>query len=172
MAQKGTHTRGEILGQPAAWRAALAEFRRRADAVREFWEGGQFSDVVLAGCGSTHYLALALAPLIQSLLPVHSARVAPASELLLFPETVVPRGGKSLLMAISRSGQTTETVQAVRAFRERRAGRVWAFTCYEDSLLVQESDLALVASEAKEQSVVQTGSFTSLLLLAQACARM
>lgn len=172
MAQKGANTRQEILEQSAAWHAALAEARRRADAVRTFWQGGGFLDVVLVGCGSTHYLALALAPFVQSLLPVRSARVAPASELLLFPEAVVPRDGKPVLVAISRSGRTTETVQAVRAFRERGAGPVWAFTCYEDSPLAQESDLALVVPEAKEQSVVQTRSFTSLLLLAQTCMWM
>ncbi len=168
MAERGTHTQREILGQTAAWRAALAELRARADVLRAFWAEGRFSDVLLVGCGSTYYLSLALAPLIQSLLPVRSARVAPASELLLFPETVIPREGRPLLMAISRSGRTTETVRAARAFREKAGSPVWAISCDESSPLVHESDLALVASEGKEESIVQTRSFTSMLLLAQA----
>jgi glucosamine--fructose-6-phosphate aminotransferase (isomerizing) len=170
MAEQGMHTRREILGQTAAWRAALDEFQARKDALRAFWEEGQFSDLVLVGCGSTYYLSLAVAPLFQSLLPLHSVRVAPGSELLLFPETVLPRGGKPVLLAISRSGRTTETVRAARAFRERTGAPVWAISCYESSPLVQESDLALVAAEGKEESVVQTRSFTSMLLLAQASA--
>ncbi|MGC8837765.1 MAG: SIS domain-containing protein [Anaerolineae bacterium] len=168
MAGQGTHTQREILGQTVAWRAALAELRARTDALRAFWAEGRFSDAVLVGCGSTYYLALALAPLVQSLLPVRSARVAPASELLLFPETVVPREGRPVLVAISRSGRTTETVRAARAFRERTGAPVWAISCDEASPLAQESDLALVASEGKEESIVQTRSFTSMLLLAQA----
>lgn len=166
--QEGGHTRREILSQTSAWRSALAELRARADALRAFWEGGRFSDVALVGCGSTYYLSLALTPLVQSLLPVRSVRVAPASELLLFPEAVIPWEGRPVLVAISRSGRTTETVRAARAFRERTGAPVWAISCYEASPLVQESDLALVATEGKEESVVQTRSFTSMLLLAQA----
>lgn len=168
MAEQGMHTRHEILGQTAAWRSALAALRAQADALRAFWQEGRFSDVVLVGCGSTYYLSLALAPLMQNLLPVRSARVAPASELLLLPETVIPREGRPVLVAISRSGRTTETVRATRAFRERAGAPVWAISCDESSPLVQESDLALVAAEGKEESIVQTRSFTSMLLLAQA----
>jgi glucosamine--fructose-6-phosphate aminotransferase (isomerizing) len=59
---------------------------------------------------------------------------------------------------------------AVQRFRDRGAGPVLAITCYPDSPLAQRADLALVAPAAQEQSVAQTRSFTSMVLLAQALA--
>jgi glucosamine--fructose-6-phosphate aminotransferase (isomerizing) len=47
---------------------------------------------------------------------------------------------------------------------------VWTITCYPDSPLAQAADLVLPAEAAQEESVAQTRSFTSMLLLAQAMA--
>jgi len=99
-----------------------------------------------------------------------SARACPSSEVVLFSEQVLPDPRQTLLVAISRSGTTTETLVAVDRFRRIGGRAVWAVTCYPDSPLAQAADLVLPAEAAQEQSVAQTRSFASMLVLVQATA--
>lgn len=163
------HTLKEILTQPAAWQAALEVVQTKHTALRNLWEEGQISDILVTGCGSTYYLSLAVAPLLQQQLG-RRARAMPASELLLFPETVVPPDGHPLLVIISRSGRTTETIRATQAYKTHQKGPVLHIGCYEETELVAHSDLALVIQAGQEESVVQTRSFSTMLVAAQAAA--
>lgn len=73
-----------------------------------------------------------------------------------------------LLVAISRSGMTSETLWAVKAFRKQSPdGKVCAITTRTDSILAGLADIVLDASPAQEQSIGETRSFTAMLLLAQ-----
>jgi len=170
---KGEHTWSEIQSQaevwPAAWRHALEASRRISAAYR----AGEFSEAIFIGCGSTHYLSLSAAALASGLLGLRS-RGLPSSEVFLFPSQALPRQGKPWLVAISRSGETTETIKAVRLFRERFDSEVITIGNYPESTLAQECDDAVLIPEAQEQSIAQTRSFASMLLAAQvtlgACA--
>src|SRR4030067_779850 len=73
-----------------------------------------------------------------------------------------------LLIAISRSGETTETVWALQRLREQGATTV-ALTCSEGGALSRASDLPITLP-VEEHSVVMTGSFTSMLLVLAALA--
>jgi glucosamine--fructose-6-phosphate aminotransferase (isomerizing) len=75
-----------------------------------------------------------------------------------------------MLGVISRSGETTETIEAVSVFRERTGGRVLAITCDSHSALAKAADIVLAADFAQERSVAQTRSFSSMLVLVQALA--
>jgi glucosamine--fructose-6-phosphate aminotransferase (isomerizing) len=165
--QQEGYTLNEILTQPVAWQAALKVVEDQQDALRNLWAAGQFSDILVTGCGSTHYLSLAAAPLFQQQLRKR-VRAVPASELLLFPETVMPPTNNSLLVTISRSGRTTETVRAAQKYRVSQKGPILNIGCYADTELVAQSDLAFVIQEGQEESVVQTRSFSAMLVAAQA----
>lgn len=164
----GELTYREILHQPDAWDDALRAFARLETAVREAWAKLGCRAVVFTGCGSTHYLSLTAAALFRGLAGIPAVG-QPASEVLFFDETI-PDPAATLLIAVSRSGTTSETLAAIQRFRERGGRAVWAVTCYPDSPLAATADLALVAVGAQEQSVAQTQSFTSMLLLCQALA--
>lgn len=164
----GELTYREILHQPDAWDDALSAFAGLETTVRAAWAGLGNHDVVFTGCGSTHYLSLSAAALFRGLTGT-SATGQPASELLFFDETL-PDPAKTLMIAVSRSGTTSETLAAIRRFRERGGSAVWAVTCYPDSPLAAEADIVLPAVAAQEESVAQTRSFTSMLLLCQALA--
>jgi glucosamine--fructose-6-phosphate aminotransferase (isomerizing) len=167
----GQHTLNEILTQPDAWQDALNVVAEKQAPLKTLWGEGQFSEIIVTGCGSTHYLSLAVAPLLQSVTGVR-ARAVPASELLLFPELITPREGKPLLVTISRSGRTTETILAARAFKQVYYCPVLNIGCYPETELDVESDLSFVINAGQEQSVVQTRSFSSMLVAAQAVAAL
>ncbi len=167
----GAQTLNEILSQPAAWQDALDVVQANQAALKELWNNNDFSEIIVTGCGSTYYLSLAVAPLFQERLK-KPARAVPASELLLFPELIISPGSKPLLLTISRSGRTTETILAARAFKSRHSGPVLNIGCYNNTELAAESDLSLIISQGQEQSVVQTRSFSAMLVAAQATAAL
>jgi len=167
MDRQGKHTHGEIMGQPAAWRSALRDAGQKARLIRELVASTRASEVLFTGCGSTYYLSLAAAAHYQEATGVR-ARALPASELVLFPATVLAQEARPLLVAISRSGTTTETLWAADAFMREYPGNVLAITCYADRTLAQKVPLSLIVSEGAEVGIAQTRSFTGMWVAAQA----
>jgi glucosamine--fructose-6-phosphate aminotransferase (isomerizing) len=155
------HTRDEIQSQPETWRLVLESLESLPLGSPPPLE--EYDLVLFTGCGSTYYLSQWAARQGQILHGVPCVAV-PASDFLLYPEAVFPRDRRQLLVAISRSGETTETLRAVEAFRERGKGDTVAVTCYPERLLAQRTRWAVNVPAAREQSVVQTRSFTSMLL--------
>ncbi len=169
MDSPGHHTRNEILSQPEAWSAALDVVRAQADSLRDSYRAGQYDTLLLTGCGSTYYLALAAAAQMQELTDV-PARGLPASEIWLNPGASYALKGKALLVAVSRSGETTETLRACEAFRARGHGDVLTLSCYPGRALTQLGLLNFVFPSGQEESVAQTRAFSTLYLAALALA--
>jgi glucosamine--fructose-6-phosphate aminotransferase (isomerizing) len=125
--------------------------------------------VLFTGCGSTYYLSLAAAALFQELTGL-GARAVPGGELILYPDTAYESEMPALLVAISRSGTTTETVAAVQKFRESGRGPVIAITNYEGTPLAASAELTITIPAGQEESVAQTRSFASMYVAATAFA--
>ncbi len=164
---KNSYTWQEIISQPETWRATLESFIAEQTTLESFLERMDFDQILVVGCGSTHYLAQTAATTLAHCTSI-PARAFPSSELWLFPDTIP--ADRTLLLTISRSGTTTETLQALKRFSQAKAGPTLAITCYPERTLAQQTDFALVASAAQEQSIAQTRSFTSMLLLSQILA--
>ncbi|MGI6209776.1 MAG: SIS domain-containing protein [Anaerolineae bacterium] len=165
---QGQHTWSEIQSQPEVWEAARQKAAAAAADMVERWPLAGFTEALFIGCGSTHYLSLTAAGLCNRLTGLR-ARGLPSSEVFLFPEYSLPGAdARPLLFAVSRSGETSETILALRAFRERFPGPALTVGNYPESALVRECDAAIVISEGQEESVAQTRSFSSMLLSLEA----
>jgi glucosamine--fructose-6-phosphate aminotransferase (isomerizing) len=165
--EKGYHTRQEILSQPEAWSAALEVLTAERHGIQDLGKV-HFDQIIYTGCGSTYYLALAAASLTQALTG-SLCRAFPASELWLNPQSSFTRA-KTLLVAVSRSGETTETLQACNSFLTDRRGELLTLSCYEDMLLAKMGSFNLVLPSGQEQSVAQTRAFSTLYLATVALA--
>ncbi len=165
----GEYTYKEITSQTGAWSEALEAFATIAPTLTNHWQTLHPANVIFTGCGSTHYLSLTAALLFQQLTGVQ-ARACPASELLLFGQGIITEPANTLLVAVSRSGTTTETIAAISRFKEQGGAAVWTLTCYPESPIANMADIVLPAVAAQEQSVAQTRSFSSMLILAEALA--
>lgn len=154
----------EIMSQTAAWDGALASVRAQGAALRELWQQGNYDQVIFSGCGSTYYLSLAAAALWQEFMDV-PARGVPAGEIFLYPKATAgaAEAGRSLLVLISRSGTTSETVAVARRYR----GDV-VITNYGDTPLAQAGNVTIAIPEGQEESVAQTRSFASMYVAAAA----
>jgi glucosamine--fructose-6-phosphate aminotransferase (isomerizing) len=155
----------EIKSQTEAWAQALDVTDRVSlpDAT-------DYEQVIFTGCGSTYYLSLAAAALYQELTGC-GARAVPGGELLLNSQTILTNQ-KTLLVAISRSGTTTETLRAVEKFKSEKRGEVIVISNY-DEVLSRLADVNIVISKGQEESMAQTRSFASMYVAVTAfCVRM
>jgi len=162
---KTYHTYNEIKSQTQAWAQAL-------DVVNasRLPKAGDYDQVIFTGCGSTYYLSLSAAALYQELTG-RAARAVPGGELLLNSQTILTNQ-KTLLVAISRSGTTTETVKAVERFNNEKRGDIVVISNY-DEILSRIANVNIVIDKGQEESVAQTRSFASMYVAVSAfCARM
>jgi glucosamine--fructose-6-phosphate aminotransferase (isomerizing) len=155
----------EIKSQTEAWAQAVEV----ASAI-QLPAADEYEQVLFTGCGSTYYLSLAAAALYQELTGC-SARAVPAGELVLNSKTVLT-DQKTLLVAISRSGTTSETVKAVENFKAAKRGHLMVISNY-DEVLPRLAETSIVIHKGQEESVAQTRAFASMYVAASAlCARM
>lgn len=162
-----TATYQEIITQTQAWQGALEAVSNEIGGIKEIWKPNEITDVIFTGCGSTYYLSLGAAALFQEMTG-HIARAVPGGELFMYPDTAYSKGSYTLLVAISRSGTTTETIAAVKQFREKQRGAVIVITNYSNTPLAALGDLAIVIPQGREKSVAQTRSFASMYVAATA----
>lgn len=167
---EGQHTWSEIESQPAVWQAALQHATEAAPAIAKSLRRGGHDELLLIGCGSTYYLSLAAASLAGEVLGVR-ARGLPSSEMLLFPRQSLPRAGAPALVAVSRSGETSETIRAVAAFRSRFSMPVITVGNYPESTLARQCPLQIMVPEGQEESIAQTRSFNTMVIALQVLLR-
>jgi len=152
------HTYTEIKTQTEAWKEAVAVTVEQAEEIRKLTD--RYEQVIFTGCGSTYYLSLAGSALFQTLTN-KSARAVPASELMFNTSGVINKGSRNLLVAVSRSGTTTETLRAVEMFKREQLGEVIVISNYDTSMS-QLADLKIIIPAGQEKSVAQTRSFASM----------
>ena len=117
---------------------------------------------VFLGCGTSYNLALSLAA--HANLAGYPAIAAPGAEWLNRSAAFWPRWQKVHLVALSRSGETTETVAAAKA--SRKAGVfVTAITVEPESALAKNCDRLIDAATHGEEGIVMTVSASLMLLL-------
>ena len=162
----GEHSRREILTQGAAWASAMAGVQAKDALIRSLFDKNRGRDVLFAACGSPYFLGLSAAAHTEASLAVRAQSV-PSSEIIFYPETMLPPGPPPLTIALSRSGETSETIAAVRALLAR-GGDVLAIGCDGDSTILKMATVSVEVSDGREQSVAQTRSFSGMLLAAHA----
>ncbi|MEM7147015.1 MAG: glutamine--fructose-6-phosphate transaminase (isomerizing) [Verrucomicrobiota bacterium] len=127
--------------------------------------------IVLCGCGTASHAAMVGEYLIETLARI-PAEVEIASE---FRYRNMPTGKNTLMLAISQSGETIDTLAALRE-GQRKGLRVLGVCNNVASTLARESDGGVYMHAGPEIGVAATKSFTSqvtvLTLLATLLGRM
>jgi glucosamine--fructose-6-phosphate aminotransferase (isomerizing) len=98
-----------------------------------------------------------------------AADSAPASEVWLNPRATYAQHRRTLLVALSRSGMTSEVLHACQAFLSRGQGDLLTLSCYPDAPLVRLGKLNMVLPSGQETSLAQTRAFTTLYLATLGC---
>ena len=161
----GAHSLSEILSQPECWAECLKDLEA-GQRIREIEQRfGKSSEWLFIGCGSSYYTAITAAANWTAITGIR-ARAVPASELLLFPDLILAGAKDFAPVLISRSGNTSEVLKAVRFFDRKKMPSV-AISCATEQKLEKLATISLLLPRADEQSTVMTRSFTSMLLALQ-----
>ncbi|WP_442604483.1 SIS domain-containing protein [Paenibacillus sp. KN14-4R] len=166
MSMRGQLTYPEISSQAEALTAALKQLDVQADWLNKYIGNKSYEEVVFIGSGSSYYQALTMAATFRK----WTGRVAsahPSSEIFLFRDQSVAANRKILLVGVSRSGESTEVILALKSVENLLNWDVCGITCYEDSTMAQISD-CLISPLGKEKSTVMTKSLSSMTFLMQA----
>ena len=145
-------TEQTIFEQFPYWRAAIAPVPPPKAAPV----------TVFVGCGTSYNLALSLAALANA-----SGRAAigvPGGEWVASPQNYWSAWQTAHVVALSRSGETTETVAAAKASRAAGA-YVTAITVERGSALAANCDRLLAAETHPAEGIVMTSSASLMLLL-------
>jgi glutamine---fructose-6-phosphate transaminase (isomerizing) len=118
--------------------------------------------LVFVGCGSSYYIALALAAIAND--GGRRAIAVPGGEWLVRPQSYLANWRSTHVVTLSRSGETTETVAAAKASRAAGAF-VTAITVEAESSLAKNCDRLVAAGTHPVEGVVMTVSASLMLLL-------
>ena len=164
----GDYMLKEIFEQPSALRNTLSG-RLDTDGVVDLSEVNLalagVDRVVIVGCGTAYHAGLLGKEAIERLARI-PVEVAVASEY----RYSNPIGDeKTLVVAISQSGETTDTLAAVEAARGF-GGRVLAVTNTQGSLITREADAVLFTKAGPEIGVAATKTFLTQIAALQLLA--
>lgn len=155
----------DIVGQGSGWAAAAAAVVAGDAELRSVLECVAPRHIVVTGCGSPYYLAQTTAGLLAGNTPRRAVVDAvPASELVDAASSLVPWPSDTVLVAITRSGATTELLEAIAEFRRIGGAAVVAITCRSASAVTVGADVVVGIDEGYERSIAQTRSFSSMLV--------
>ena len=139
----------EIASQPSAWRRAAALAADHADALPR--AGARLAVI---GCGTSLYMAQAYAVARESV---------GLGETDAFAASEIPAGrGYDAILAISRSGTTTEVVRALETAPD--AVPTYAVVGVAGTPVADTAEHVVVLAFADEESVVQTRFATTALV--------
>lgn len=116
--------------------------------------------VFLIACGTAYHACLVGKSLVERFAKIQSEATL-ASEFR-YSEPLVPEG--TLCIAVSQSGETLDTIAAVREAKKRGA-RIMAVTNSPISSLVREADDVLYQRAGPEIAVASTKAYTSQIVL-------
>jgi glutamine---fructose-6-phosphate transaminase (isomerizing) len=116
---------------------------------------------IITGCGTSYYLAQTLACALNA--NGQTAIAVPGAEWARRPECYLADRSDLLVIGLSRSGTTTETVQAISASRSR-GWRTLAISCEPGSTILTAADRALCLPTDPREGIVMSVSASLMLL--------
>lgn len=154
------HSMEEISRQSGSLKRTWSSILDRSNEVTSFFM--DCGDVVFIACGSSYWLSLSAHITFAMAAGVH-AHAVKAGDIVLNPDEFTQRYVKPVLVMPSRSGATSEQLEALRILREAYGEiKVLSAVEYKDSPLEASSDLSFHIPWANETSVCQTRSFSNL----------
>ena len=162
----GLTTWNELLSQPDTWQRLIERLDRGPGVPAVSLE--DYDEVIALGSGTSYYLALAAADHIRRRCSI-DARAVPSCEVMLDAWETRPapqRRRRRLALAISRSGESSELLAAIKALQAAGVF-VLGISCVAESALLARADEAFLIDEGREDGLVMLRSFTSMLIALQ-----
>ena len=170
LSKPGNITFNEILDQPSAWSNVLGQLEARRAEITAWLKAENFGQVILVGSGASYAASLSAARTFHGATALN-AQAYPGSEILYATRPPYDIRIKTLLVAVSRSGVTSETLWAVEKLKglDTRL-KVLTLTCSAECELNGAGQLAITLPGLSEEGPIATRSYTGMLLALQVLA--
>ncbi len=159
-------TLNEINEQPEKLKAVAKSYSKLSSDAVKLLKSGKFSEINFVGCGTSYNLSMGLSYQFKRFSKTPSNFFS-GSEIA-FGLTSLK--SDSLLIGLSRSGESTETVLAMKKAKDEGIKTI-GVTCEANSSITKTSDVPVVLNFVNERSVVMTQSFTSMAFFVSAMIR-
>jgi glucosamine--fructose-6-phosphate aminotransferase (isomerizing) len=116
--------------------------------------------ILILGCGSSYHAGCIAASAMESIARI-STRAEIASEFRYSSPIIFPN---TLVIALSQSGETADTIAAVRMMKEN-GSKIISLCNVANSTLERESDATIYLKAGPEVAVASTKTFTSQLVV-------
>jgi fructoselysine-6-P-deglycase FrlB-like protein len=131
------------------------------DRILDFYKGRDFNFLVFTGCGSSYEISRSTSFSASIRLKAKAIAIA-AGDIMINHPSYKNVLGKSLLCVISRSGSTSEILNAVDIAKQNYGSSVLSIVCGSNTELAEKSDFVLEMPWAFDESVCQTRTVTNL----------
>lgn len=159
----GQFTYSEISSQHEAMAAALKQLQEQSSWISTYLQRPHLDEVIFIGSGSSYYQAQTMAAVYRKWMG-KPASALPSSELYLFRDFSSAANRNYLLVGVSRSGESSEVILALKSVAAHANWTTCGITCYEDSKMAKMTE-CLVSPLGKESSTVMTRSFSSMTFM-------
>ncbi len=147
--------RADILEQPRAVERTIRESEKETEKAAQLVKG---KFIYITGSGTSYHASLVLQRSLTKIADTSSVAI-PASELKYWiPENVK----SSALVAISQSGESSDIINAVMAFKSK-GGSIIAITNTPGSSLDKLADTTILTKAGVEKAVAATKTYTCQL---------
>lgn len=146
--------------------SSLHKTREKLDAdfesIRAFFNWKQHASIIFMGCGSSYSLSQSLAVASNFMLGKPSFAY-PAGDVFLHVESYAEQFENSIVVVVSRSGETSEVRLCIEALRAKGVSfKVCSINCTEDSSIEKLSGYSINIPWAYDHSVCQTRTVSCL----------
>ena len=173
-AKGAIHTAKEIAGQPELWAMVFDQVEQMKEEIQSFvqpiFEQSK-ARIILTGAGSSAFIGESAQGVVQQKTGVITQAIA-TTDLVTHPELFFMKGRPTLLVSFARSGNSPESVEAVR-LADEYCDQMYhlIITCNADGQLAAYTNggskncfVIVLPEAANDNSLAMTGSFTSMLL--------
>lgn len=158
--ENGKNTLQDISEIPAAVQKIISSRNLLKDVVSRIADYN-YKKVFLIGCGTSFYIGIVVAYLLKRILKDKCIYALPSSELLLYENTNLDKN--TLIIGFSRSGNTAETISALKLARSKGSKTI-LLSITKESKGSKIVDEYVFVDVGIERSIIMTKSFVSLTL--------
>ena len=151
----------ETIAQYDALSKTYQYMLEKKDAILDFYKNLNFNYLVFIGCGSSYEISRSTSFSASARLKSKSIAMA-AGDIMINHSNYKNVLEKSLICVISRSGSTSEILNAAEIAKLNYDANVLSIVCASNTSLAKKSDFVLEMPWAFDESVCQTRTVTNL----------
>jgi glutamine---fructose-6-phosphate transaminase (isomerizing) len=169
LTSKGAMIYSEITEQPDTWQQAIKTYNKERETLIWF-KKMKFNQVVFIGGGVSYYASVFAGYLFKSTTRIQAYSFQ-SSDIYVSDTLPFDARLKTLVVALSRSGNTDETVWAVEYIKSKIPDiQILSLVCQPDSALQSISDKTIVIESAADSGPIPIRTFSTMIYLLELIA--